>query len=135
MTDDLATWLKTQLDETEFSDWHERTCQTHQKMPPGSPLGLGGSPLSCNCRVPEFVLRDVQAGRKIIEAYDRAAAEEREKSQALVTALKAGDLRDIPQRQEAHRDALGRQRGLEQAVRLLALPYADRPGYRESWRP
>jgi hypothetical protein len=29
----------------------------------------------------------------------------------------------------------GRFVGLRTAVRLLALPYADHPGYREEWRP
>ncbi|MFJ6348685.1 DUF6221 family protein [Streptomyces sp. NPDC092046] len=31
--------------------------------------------------------------------------------------------------------AYGRAVGLGEAVRLLALPYADRPDYDEAWRP
>lgn len=30
---------------------------------------------------------------------------------------------------------LGHRWGLHEAVKLLALPYADRPGYQEAWRP
>jgi hypothetical protein len=101
--DDLITWLRAQIDEIEFADWHERTCQTHQKMPPNSPLGLGGSPLSCNCAVPDFVLREVEAKRQLMDMADMF----------LTAGIDDGwDL-----------------------YRLLALPFSDRPGYREEWRP
>lgn len=32
-------------------------------------------------------------------------------------------------------DPLTKSPGDEYVLRLLALPYADRPGYREEWRP
>ncbi|MDX3068734.1 DUF6221 family protein [Streptomyces sp. ND04-05B] len=53
----------------------------------------------------ERVLREIEAKRRIIGAFENYDRE-------------APEL-DVP----------------ESVVRLLALPYADRPGYREEWRP
>jgi hypothetical protein len=36
---------------------------------------------------------------------------------------------------ENRRAARVEQGALEDVMRLLAMPYADRPGYREEWRP
>ena len=63
---------------------------------------------------PARVLREIDAKRQLIADYV-------ESEQALSSAP---DMWDV-----------GRVEGLRIALRLLALPYADRPGYREEWRP
>lgn len=120
----LAAWLRAQLDEIELSDWHERGCQTHQKMPPGSPLGLAGAPMSCLCPVPEFVLEDVRAKRRIIDVVFRYEAKIDGEWGCCHSAaqIEAGLCPDIPA------DEIP-------ILRLLALPFSSRPGYLEEWRP
>lgn len=58
---------------------------------------------------PARVLREVEAKRRIIDMYDTAAGE------GFVGQL--------------YRNSA------EPTLRLLALPYADRPDYDEAWRP
>jgi hypothetical protein len=67
VTDDIAAFIRARLDERANADWHARTCQTHQAMPPGTPFGLGGSPMSCNCGVPNLLEADVEAKRRIVD--------------------------------------------------------------------
>lgn len=117
--DDLTTWLKARLDAIELSDWHERTCQTHQKMPHNSPLGLGGSPLSCLCGVPDFVLRDVESKRKLIEEHRRYG---RVEPCCAICGERSND-----------GDLYGEWPC--DTLKLLALPFSDRPGYRSEWKP
>jgi hypothetical protein len=62
---------------------------------------------------PARVLREIDAKRQLLAAYVQVAA---------------NDVNDV---EYAH----GYANALGEAVRLLALPYADRPGYREEWRP
>lgn len=70
--DGLAAFLLARLDKLKYaSDWHARDCQTHRTMPPGSPLGLAGSPLSCNCGAPIYVMYDIEAKRQIIAEHPR----------------------------------------------------------------
>lgn len=54
---------------------------------------------------PERVLREVEAKRRILAAYENTDRD--------------GPVMDVP----------------TSVILLLALPYADRPGYREEWRP
>jgi hypothetical protein len=58
---------------------------------------------------PARVLRDMEAKRKLLGDYAEATAN------------------DV--------DGSGWASALGHTVRLLALPYADQPGYREKWRP
>lgn len=62
---------------------------------------------------PARVLREIEAQRRLLAAYVQVAAN------------------DVNEVEYAH----GYANALGEAVRLLALPFADRPGYRESWRP
>ena len=63
--------------------------------------------------------RDLDEGRRILRLYENALA-----------AHRAGSISQRNRTQdEAAVDVLG------EAVRLLALPYADRPEYQEQWRP
>ncbi|RCH70470.1 hypothetical protein DT019_02995 [Streptomyces sp. SDr-06] len=64
---------------------------------------------------PECVLADIQAKRSIVAAYEEAVA-----------------WYDAP---ENRHHLAGEVTGLYSAVRLLALPFATHPDYREEWRP
>ncbi|MEV6790890.1 DUF6221 family protein [Streptomyces sp. NPDC051320] len=63
---------------------------------------------------PARVLAEIEAKRRIVDAYAEVADN------------------DID---EPYEYAYGWANGLGAAVRLLALPYADHPEYREEWRP
>lgn len=116
MSDDLVTWLRAQLDEDDADarrrDFHTGMCSRF--------LDPGGD---CSCDYSDHVLAEVEAKRRILDRVEKAAASAAmpvgydavarlEKSLAKVTAPE-----------------------LDRVVRLLALPYADRPGYRDEWRP
>lgn len=64
---------------------------------------------------PARVLREINAKRQLVERYERAMENRRAHPDDLASA--------------------GALLALHGAVKLLALPYADRPGYREEWRP
>ncbi|MFF4346838.1 DUF6221 family protein [Streptomyces sp. NPDC001530] len=68
---------------------------------------------------PARVLREIDAERQVL----------RDLEQAEFTLSKA-EPRTAP-----HDLMTGAVNALRRTVRLLALPYADRPGYREEWRP
>jgi hypothetical protein len=68
---------------------------------------------------PARVLREVEAKRKVIELYEYAVA---------AWLLD----RDKPNPPTVH---LGEKAMAEAVLQALALPYSDRPGYREEWRP
>ena len=143
MTDDLVTWLRAQLDEDErlaraaFSDaghwsangsrfivdqpddgeWRRGTLAMDDRRVEGIGITLydeGGHDEDQAAFIAEHdparVLREVEAKRRIIEEHPYAGAGKCETC----------DLdRDWPC----------------PTLRLLALPYADRSGYREEWRP
>lgn len=58
-------------------------------------------------------LREIDAKRQLLDKYAEVA------------------INDVNEVEYAH----GYANALGEAVRLLALPYAARPGYREEWRP
>jgi len=118
--EDLIGFLNARLDDVELADWHARDCQTHRQMPANSPLGLGGAPMSCNCRVPAFVLADVAAKRRLLSHYS-----------ACLAKYGDGTAPDAPEDNIgwAYVDAL------KAAAMYLALPYADHPDYQEGWKP
>ncbi|MFI1165612.1 DUF6221 family protein [Streptomyces sp. NPDC020801] len=64
---------------------------------------------------PARVLRETDAKRRLVERYERAWENRRAHPDDLASA--------------------GAFLALHDAVKLLALPYADRPGYRDDWRP
>lgn len=66
------------------------------------------------------VLADCEAKRRIVEELQ-------------TFSLVAAKREDQPLPQAL--TAAGIVTGLERAVRLLALPYADHPDFREEWRP
>lgn len=82
---------------------------------------------------PARVLREINAKRQVIAAY-AAAVDRMEELAALIARLRAGN--ESSYMPELDRSAAIHKRDvLHEVLQLLALPYADRPGYREEWRP
>lgn len=109
---ELTTWLRVQLDED------ERIARAaHPKL--GFVLGfveIGSPEIDADeAHIAnwdaERVLAEIAAKRAILDAYERADA-----------------AAEFPNREG------GIAEGLEDAVRLLAQPYAGRDGWREEWR-
>src|SRR5690349_16544556 len=126
--DDLVTWLRAQLDEDErvaqaattspWTAWH--AAMGNGQIPVAvADQRAGEAPvILCESRPdaehiarhdPAQVLRDVEAKRRILDWLDQV---EHIVDLVEVYSIDADDARE-----------------------LLALPYADRPGYRDEWRP
>jgi hypothetical protein len=122
--EDLAKWLSQQLDEDEriakeagghLGEWRLATPLDDAELGDASWL-RPPSLKHVERHDPARALRDVDAKRKLLEQCRASLASE-----------KAGGV------DGAWSESFGD--GLLEAVKLLALPYADRPGYREDWRP
>ncbi|MFE1949991.1 DUF6221 family protein [Streptomyces sp. NPDC059524] len=110
--DDLVQWLRAQLDEDErvnqsLEDWHAMGCES-------IPVAGYNGPFPCDCGVPGRIEREIDAKRQML-GY-------------LFPALEQTD-QLIEGEWNGHDDLAGK------LLSLLALPYADRPGYRDDWRP
>lgn len=108
MTDDLITWLRAQLDEDESGDQpHTFDCEL------SITAGYSGP---CTCGWSDRLDREVDAKRRILDdaesAYRETEIDDHDPGSGTLAATY--QLRIVP---------------------ALALPYADRPGYREAWRP
>lgn len=139
--DDLAQWLSAQLDEDErvarvashvlrdgahwsLDEWHGRE-QPHSLIAQGTaeqPVALGhftADPVPTEQALhiaawdPARVLREIDAKRQLLARYEELRA----------ASKREGLIGDVT---EEYQDFL---------LRLLALPYADKPGYREEWAP
>lgn len=109
--DDLITWLRVQLDEDE---------QAAAEMRENEKFWADcGEPHDHRIRLrrweftPDRLLREVEANRRLIDECEAAVA--------------FSSNPDTP--------AGGYASALVAAVRLAALPFSDRPGYREEWKP
>lgn len=128
MTDDLVTWLRAQLDndervarETTVFDWHRVLKDEAAYDSEGRVETADGQIVIWDhgCRLsahigrwnPARVLAEVNAKRRILDEC-------------------AYEIRDSRRRDTG--DGLGLS---ETVLSLLALPYADRDGYRDEWRP
>jgi hypothetical protein len=67
---------------------------------------------------PARVLREIEAKRRVLRQHADVRAQVRN-----------------PVSAENRRAARVEQGALEDVMRLLAMPYADRPGYRQEWAP
>lgn len=110
MTDGLITWLRAQLDEDErVALWAKR-----QREEDGSswwwdsPDPTSGAENLISRHNPARVLAEVEAKRALIEETIRPFLNVGETTMSRVAWL---------------------------SLRLVALPYADRPGYLDEWRP
>jgi hypothetical protein len=161
--DNLAQWLGEQLDEDEriaraashvlrdgahwsLDEWHGRE-QPHSLIAQGTteqPVALGhftADPVPTEQALhiarhdPARVLRDVHSKRRIIELHSVVHREigwlkdgQEEHDEIPVCSLCVPRHSHYQQREDV-------PQGSCLMVRLLALPYADRPGYREDWAP
>ncbi|MFC8423972.1 DUF6221 family protein [Streptomyces sp. NPDC057236] len=82
---------------------------------------------------PDRVLREIDAKRQVLKAYDKAVQTVEELS-AVRDRLHARG-QDLLMTEMDLESAIHRRDTLSGVLRLLALPYADRPGYRKEWRP
>lgn len=133
MTDDIVTFIRARLGERANADWHARTCQTHQTMPPGTPFGLAGSPMSCNCGVPDLVEADVEVKRRIVEMHLGA-----HNCRDLVTGHYPADWPPFaPYGSPGAEWRHGTDEYFEQAcltARLLASEWSTHDAFQEAWR-
>ena len=123
---DLVQWLRAQLDAdaAEIADpyaekaWHTRDCAIH-------PDAWGNEGSSCDCGVPARVLREVEAKRRIVEIH------------RVVGGFEDEDMTDLGSgcSECGYSAEYGDRGGWCETLRLLALPYEDRPDYQEAWRP
>jgi hypothetical protein len=113
--DDLVTWLRAQLDEDERV--------TRQVIAEPGGFYIEAETEDVNVMTvgayvyrwtPKRILAEVDAKRRILDEHRLVAAD------------------DVPGLVQCGLD--GETMPCDH-VRLLALPYADRPGYDESWRP
>lgn len=122
-TDDLVVWLRAQLDDEEAAaeQLRQQAREVRQELKEPRLLGkpMPGWGLWPDVeRMAAGVLADVAAKRVVLDAYEHARIVYRDHYR-----LGVGTAREC-----AKVDALG------EVVRLLAGPYAGRPGYREEWR-
>ncbi|GAB2731670.1 hypothetical protein GCM10027072_27960 [Streptomyces bullii] len=82
---------------------------------------------------PARVLREIDAKRQVVTGYVKAI-ETMEELALLRERMKASG-QDTFMTEMERVSAIHRRDVLNGVLRLLALPYADRPGYREEWRP
>lgn len=131
--DDLARWLGAQLDEDERiargadpGPWKSESLGRHDQAAinlaaPTSLIQFDGSRAAANGmhvsrHDPARVLREIDAKRAVLALHTQS--------------LRDGGCQvcDVPGGRRLRPDACT-------TVRLLASVYADRPGYREEWRP
>lgn len=137
MTDGLPEWFREQLDADERiargadpGPWKSDSLGRHDQaaIKLGAPtstslIQFDGSRAAANgahvaWHDPARVLREIDAKRGVLRQYEAV----REQVRNPVSA-------------ENRRAARIAQGELEDVLRLLAVPYSDRPGYREEWRP
>jgi hypothetical protein len=131
--DDLLQWLRTQFNEdaARAGQWHDLECTIHEHLGSGLLAAVAASQMLddvpgavCDCGGPARMLREVNAKRALLRAVFHYEAKIDGEWGCCHDAsqIEAGECEEIPP------DSI-------EAVRLLALPYVGKPGYREEWRP
>jgi hypothetical protein len=126
--EDLVRWLGEQADEDDrvqksLDDWHARNCES-------IPVEGYNGPFPCNCGVPERMLRETEAKRKLLVLHRPVTRADFVSSDG----APAGPLVVCHECDANTTDADWPDRPCW-TLRYLAAPYADRPGYKEAWRP
>lgn len=119
----LVPWLLALLDDENMPDLHLRTCQTLRPVPPETPAIFGGV-LTCDCGMVDWWLRDAEAKRQLVDLHGPVDANDTDSCRECSDSGWAGVV-----------DGHTRVELPCPTLRRLALPYADRPGYRDEWRP
>ncbi|WP_405634438.1 DUF6221 family protein [Streptomyces sp. NBC_00056] len=83
---------------------------------------------------PARVLREIDAKRRILAPY-AAALEQRQVIRARMRRVIDSDPDEFGRLHRKENRLIDVAESLAPVVALLALPFADRPGYREEWRP
>lgn len=138
MSEPLVAFLREQLD-VEFEAPHAPYCAGHDgdDFNGGTSHAFDGS--LCDCGWPARVLADIDAKKRILEQHKPVTFTNI--TLGIVDATVCWVCHshmDYPHDGEDHDDwefPLVQDRYPCLTVRLLALPYADRPGFQESWRP
>ena len=152
--DDLVRWLGEQLDEDERTardasadgdgrwSYVETRGGDHKVV---DSLGytitghydIEAQPYFCEPHIarhdPARVLREIDAKRQVLTGYTKTV-ERVEELDALRERLKARG-QDVFMTEMDRASAIHKRDVLHGVLQILALPYADRPGYREEWRP
>jgi hypothetical protein len=130
MSDELVRWLGEQLDEDERiarrveSSWRQigetgvivaSDGDRAEECANGNWAGIAEHIVEHD---PARVLREIEAKRGVLRQHEAVR----------------GQVRN-PVSAENRRAARIAQGELEDVVRLLAVPYSDRPGYRQEWKP
>ncbi|NEW74994.1 DUF6221 family protein [Streptomyces rhizosphaericus] len=156
--DELARWLGAQLDEDEriarAACWDDRSDVWTARPPQRSyerytivdylddgvvavtPENADDDGVGQHiaCHDPARVLREIDAKRQILALYTATL----ESRAALRTRMRQVIHSDPDEFGKLHRqesELIETESGIRPVMLLLALPYADRPGYREEWRP
>jgi hypothetical protein len=110
---DLTQWLLARIaeDEGAADEWHNVLDCSRAAPPPG--------PFPCDCAVPARVLAECAVKRAIVAEHWVSPG----RANACGTCLRDDVLDDVLQDFPCC------------TLRLLALPYADRPGYLPEWAP
>jgi hypothetical protein len=118
---EIAIWLRAQLDVDEANAYevHDRDCQSVVMTWTDWTTPTHAGP--CDCGWPERMLAEIQAKRRMLDDVVPDAT-------GLDMSVD-GEFR-VGSRDEKAEPYLG-----DILTRLLALPYAEQPGYREEWRP
>jgi len=122
--DDLVQWLRAQLDED------ERIARAAASLQADPENGWGTQGRAITPHI--GVVHEEEARRHIVGWNPARVLRETDAKRQMLAIHR-------PYVAEPGQACLGCAGGIEwetcPVVRLLALPYADRPGYREEWRP
>ncbi|WP_320784164.1 DUF6221 family protein [Streptomyces sp. CRN 30] len=83
---------------------------------------------------PVRVLREIDAKRQILSLYV-TAANDRETLRVRMREVVNTNHEEFGRLHQQESELIETARRLKPVVHLLGVPYADRPGYREEWRP
>jgi uncharacterized protein DUF6221 len=118
--DDLVQWLRAQLDgdAARAVQWHDLECEIHAHLDGGLLANVAASRMLaeapgavCDCGGPARVLREIDANRQQLDLHRPEPGQHPD-----FCGYDKHELPCLP-------------------LRLLALPYAGRDGFQESWRP
>lgn len=127
--DELVRWLGEQLS---IDEKRARACPGDGRWT-AADIEVYGADLSPEVREhmaahdPDRVLREIDAKRQLVKLHGRATLRAGGGAQYFDTTTVCRSCEPSYQFPE--------QSWPCQTLRLLALPYADRPGYRDGWRP
>jgi hypothetical protein len=128
MSEDLVTWLRAQLDEDEVG---ARAVKDRSEPWPGVWRADGDSAVRTHCG---WVLTHGRQGSPLAPGFTKHVARWNP-ARALAEVEAKRRILGWVERAIAITEADGYNLFCEDLLRLLALPYADRDGYRKEWRP